>query len=660
MMFETDHSINIVKLATGEERNTMYHWHMFPVDELSCQPPEPKYAFEDSPGTDGDLDATEAVADRVLYNNRTGEWEFYIVHRPAVVPNIDETVSWAQMQSDISNFLQGQKVQVTLADDPDYYYIGRLHISAFDPNKNYQHIKIEYNLEPYKYEYTEFDSGLVTTPQVMSGDSFQINIPVPVECDGSDMPAIPVIESLSTKKNYKPTEQLTRGLAVLMIYNAVPKINSANSLNISTEIIIGKSDFLDLDSEADYYNAVLWAEGRGWISGYTDYIFAPNNGITRAQFYTILWRVMGMPAGAGKAAFTDVGRNSYYYKAVQWAFTIGLAVGDGNGHFMPDTVISRQQAIFIIWKLCGSPNSTSSQITDVENGTIVKPWYYDACKTLKSENIIAGYSDNTWRPGNSITRIHFVTLIWAMYGKPDMSSITLPFSDLGQCSEDQIKALKWMYSMDWVSGTTSSTFSPARAVYRKEAIQWLFNFGNYVAYTYQNSDLEYVDENDPEADWVGNGYQTPSDVSVSAYYYHAVCWAMINDVTTLDKGYKFNPEQELTRGMAAQMLYKIWCRWTKTYPTYSSAGSAFKDVVCYVLNYATAVYWGYNQNVLTDAFISNGIFHIALENAYGTFVADVPYGTHEVPELIVAPGENTFVPTRGTGQYRVTFRRGSL
>ena len=660
MNFVTDHSINIKNLATGEERNTLFHWHMQPAGELSFQPPEPKYSHEDAPGTDGEHDSTEAVAGRVLYNNRKGTWEMYIANRPALLPNMDETSSWAQIQSDISNFLQGQKVQIILADDPMYYYIGRLHVSGFDPNKNYQHLEIEYNVEPYKYEMEDYVSDLITTPTSMTIGGNTVNIPVGFNFNGSDMPATPVIESLSTKKYYYPKNQLTRGLALLMIYNAVPKINSANSLNISTTISISSSKFLDVDPEADYYNAVLWAEERSWISGFTEYILGPNNGITRAQFYTVLWKVIGMPAGGGKAAFSDVKINSYYYKAVQWAQYIGLAVGDGNGHFMPDAVITREQAIFVIWKLCGSPSSTSSVITDVENGEIIKPWYYDACKTLKDENIISGYVDNTWRPGSAITRIHFVTLIWSMYGKPDMSSVTLPYTDVSSCSADQIKALKWMYSMDWISGTTSTTFSPERKIYRKEAIQILFQFGNYVAYTYQDTDLEYVDVNDPEYDWVGNGYETPSDVSVSAYYYHAVCWAIINDVTTLDKGYKFNPDEALTRGMAAQMLFKIWCRWTQTYPEYTTAGTAFRDVVCYVLNYATAVYWGYNQSILDDAFVKNGHMHFAIQNAYGTFSADVPYGTHEVPELLIAPGENTIAPTKGTGQYRLTFKRGSL
>jgi hypothetical protein len=52
--------------------------------------------------------------------------------------------------------------------------------------------------------------------------------------------------------------------------------------------------------------------------------------------------------------------------------------------------------------------------------------------------------------------------------------------------------------------------------------------------------------------------------------------------------------------------------------------------------------------------------HLIITNQYGRFVADVPYGTHEAPELLIAPGENTVLPMHCTGQYRIRFKRGSL
>ena len=188
MKFLTDHSINIQNVATGEERNTLLHWHMYPATELNMAPPEPKFIYEDTPGVDGSLDVSEDTADRVLYNDRNGEWEFYITNKPLDVPNIDDTISWAQMQSDLSNFLHGQKVKITLADDPNYYYLGRLNISGFDPNKHYQHVTIEYQVEPYKYEIEDYDSG---TRTVQTTDS--------VTAAGSPMAAIPTITINSDK-----------------------------------------------------------------------------------------------------------------------------------------------------------------------------------------------------------------------------------------------------------------------------------------------------------------------------------------------------------------------------------------------------------------------------------------------------------------------------
>lgn len=653
------HSISIERLEDGEQRNTYTDWKLIALKKPLVSPARPKVNYAESEATDGSHDMTEVSADRVLYNDREGSWSYHWID----VPYTDPERKWDALLSQIQNFLQGKRVKVSINDDSNYYWVGRLWVEDVTTESHRATVAIHYQFEPYKYEWEEYESELVTTPTNMTIGGNTVKIPVGFNFNGSEMPTTPIVESLSTRKYYYPKQQMTRGLAVLLIYNSVPKINSARSLNISTDITIASSQFLDVDEEADYYNAILWAEGMDWISGYTENIFAPNNGITRAQFYTILWKVMGMPTGSGKAAFTDVKRNSYYYKSVQWAFSIGLAVGDGNGHFMPDAVITREQAMFVIWKLCGSPSSSSVVITDVKNGELIKPWYYDACKKLKAEGIISGGTDNMFRAGNAMKRIHLVTLLWIMYDSPHMESITLPFNDLGNCTEDQILALKWMYSMDWISGTASNKFSPERAVYRKEAIQWIYEFGNYIAYNDRvdhYTDLEYVEDDDPEADWVGDGYDTPSDVSVSAYYYHAVCWGVLNEVTTLDKGYKFNPDDVLTRGMAVQMLYKVWCRWTKTYPEYTTAGTVFNDVVCYVLNYATAVYWGYNQGILDDAFIHKAHMHLVIQNKYGIFRADVPYGTFEVPELLIAEGENTVAPTNCEGQYRIRFKRGSL
>lgn len=642
MKFLTDHSINIQNLTTGEEINTLLNWHLYPATELNMAPPEPKYSYEDTPGSDGSMDSTESVADRVLYENRQGDWEFYAVNSPGQLPNMDETTSWAQIQSDISNFLHGHKCKITFADDPDYYYIGRLQLAQFDPNKYYQHLIISYNVEPYKYKIEEYDSG--TQPAYNT-----------LTLIGSEMPAIPTITSTSDSLYFHPEDPLTRGWAVDMIYRLRNVL-----FNSTATPTITKSKFLDVPEDAPYYTALLWAEENEYVSGITDYIFGGDNVITRAQFATILWRGVGASAYvAGNAPFTDVAKNSYYYNAVKWIAKWNLMAGDGNGHFMPNNPMTRQHACAVMYKMASEPQySTTASIDDLPGEVTVEAWYVNAVMKLYLENITDGYTDNTYRPGNNITRVQFLTMLWRLAGSPDMSSITVPFTDIGSLSEEQVKAIKYFYAMDWVSGTTSTTFSPERAIYRKEAMQLLFNLGNYYAQIYTDTDLEYLDPTAGD-DMIGNGYELPSDVPDTAYYFNAVCWGIMNEITTLDKGYKFNPDNKMTRAMAAQMIFKLGVKLNGWNPDTKYSTDHFTDIRRYVVNYTDAILWAYSVGAINRDMLDHAPIVFTLTNSRGTVTVSVPYGTHEVPGLLIVNGENTLV-SRAVGDYEIHYKWGSL
>ena len=84
-----------------------------------------------------------------------------------------------------------------------------------------------------------------------------------------------------------------------------------------------------------------WAEsyieeavGLGFINGYGDGNYGPDDQMTRAQFATILWREAGQPEPAGKATFTDLNpKQTYYHKAVAWAEENGVM--NGVRYFAP-------------------------------------------------------------------------------------------------------------------------------------------------------------------------------------------------------------------------------------------------------------------------------------------------------------------------------------
>lgn len=542
MSFPNDHSMNIIRLDTGEERNTMLNWHLYPADEHNTVPPEPKFIYEDTPGVDGNLDVSENTSDRILFNNRKGEWEFYVANRPLHQPNMDETQTWADIQSDISNFLHGQKCKVIFADDPNFYYIGRLSVTDFEPNKSYQHVTIEYDFEPFKYEHEAFDSGTLS----VSGTSS-------LTAAGSPMPAIPTITITSSKFAFHQHDELTRAEAIYMLAQ----------LGRNDPVSLTETKFLDVSEDDYYYDAVIWAEQYGITAGISDKIFGGGNICTRAQFITMLYAFYTRHGQTfsikGNIPFSDVKVNSYYYNPVRWAWNRNpqIVVGDGQGHFMPNEPMTRQHACAMIYKYMGESTYTdTSDFIDLAGTEVIVPWYYVAVVKLYNEGIISGYADGTYKPANYITRGQFVTMLYAAGGKPSVSSLSHPFTDV---TSDMYcdAAVTYCYNLGCISGTSETTFSPERSMLRKEMLQVLFRWGNIQAQN--NPNLEYFDPDGEEDndDAVASGYEVATDVPQESYYFYAVAWGVMHGITTLNPGNMFYPDQKATRAMAAQMLYKL-------------------------------------------------------------------------------------------------------
>ena len=96
--------------------------------------------------------------------------------------------------------------------------------------------------------------------------------------------------------------------------------------------------------ESWYADAVHWAAEQGLVQGHGNGRFSPNEGITREQLVTILWRYAGSPAAAGELTFPDADEASGYAReALCWAQEAGIIQGDGQGLLQPRQVAIRAQ-----------------------------------------------------------------------------------------------------------------------------------------------------------------------------------------------------------------------------------------------------------------------------------------------------------------------------
>lgn len=161
------HSITF-EFEEGGVRNTWEHWRLIPTSRPGFAPPKTKTKYISVPGSDTDIDMTEAIKGYPVYQNRTGSFEF-------IVDNMGTTQTRAETHEfwywDMLTFLNGKRAKAILEDDPCHYYEGRFSVSGYSPESHWNKVTIGYDVAPYKLRIT-------STVEPWLWDPFNFNIGV--------------------------------------------------------------------------------------------------------------------------------------------------------------------------------------------------------------------------------------------------------------------------------------------------------------------------------------------------------------------------------------------------------------------------------------------------------------------------------------------------
>ena len=168
--------------------------------------------------------------------------------------------------------------------------------------------------------------------------------------------------------------------------------------------------FTDVPAGAYYADAVKWAVAEGITSGTSPTTFSPNNGCTRAQMVTFLWRAAGCPEPESDyEPFRDVPKDAYYRKAVLWAAGEGITSGTSAATFSPNATVTRAQTVTFLWRWEGEPEADQrSGFRDVPAGQ----YYSEAVSWAVEAGITNGTGTTTFSPGQTCTRAQIVTFLW--------------------------------------------------------------------------------------------------------------------------------------------------------------------------------------------------------------------------------------------------------
>ena len=141
--------------------------------------------------------------------------------------------------------------------------------------------------------------------------------------------------------SFRPDANMTRAQVAQMFYNLL--------LN---KDVPSTASYNDVAPDAWCAEAVRVMSALGVVTGYADGSFRPNEPITRAQFAVIAMRFTDVTAPMGKP-FSDVPATAWYYEEVMGAAGFGWLSGYSDGTFRPNNPITRAEVAVITNRMLG-------------------------------------------------------------------------------------------------------------------------------------------------------------------------------------------------------------------------------------------------------------------------------------------------------------------
>ena len=154
-------------------------------------------------------------------------------------------------------------------------------------------------------------------------------------------------------------------------------------------------------------------EHNGYMGGYGNGLFGPNDNMTRAQAAQMFYNLLLNKNVDITVDFTDVPADAWYGNAVRTLASLGVIKGIGNDQFAPNRTITRAEFTVIAMRFANVSADVTNPFTDISTND----WFYSAVTSAVSYGWINGYGDGSFRPQATITRAEVVTIVNRMLNR---------------------------------------------------------------------------------------------------------------------------------------------------------------------------------------------------------------------------------------------------
>lgn len=157
--------------------------------------------------------------------------------------------------------------------------------------------------------------------------------------------------------------------------------------------------------------SIAQAVSSGFVNGYSDGTFRPNEAATRAEFIAMLSRAFGLEGGSADLPFTDeipAWARPYIANAV----SKGIATGFSDRTFRPSGKLTRAEMTVMVVRALGLKTDLAATVS-FSDADRIPAWARPAIAAAYAAGIVGGTGNNAFEPGKEATRAEVVSLLLA-------------------------------------------------------------------------------------------------------------------------------------------------------------------------------------------------------------------------------------------------------
>lgn len=193
-------------------------------------------------------------------------------------------------------------------------------------------------------------------------------------------------------------------------------------------VMLPTAAFAATDTQGHWAGSVLakW-ESQALISGYEDGTIRPNNEISRAEFVALVNRVAGYQAAGSTVKFSDVKTGDWYAGQVAIAVNEGYIGGFEDNTFRPNDSVTRAQAAAIIARIKNLP-SDAARANQFADAAATPDWAKGVVGAVANAGYMIGDEANNFNAEKALTRAEAVASLDRVFGVKELTAQSIMLS----------------------------------------------------------------------------------------------------------------------------------------------------------------------------------------------------------------------------------------